>query len=42
MTEENQKRRDRLEEVEQTAREALANIDGDPIRYGMALDKGTF
>lgn len=40
MTEENQKRRDHLAEVEQIAREALANIDGDPVRYGMALDRG--
>lgn len=39
MTEENQKRRDRLEELEQIARVALANIDGDPVRYGMALDR---
>lgn len=40
MTEENQKRRDHLAEVEQIAREALANIDDDPVRYGMALDRG--
>ena len=39
MTEENQKRRDHLEELELIAREALANIDGDPVRYGMALDR---
>ena len=40
MTEENQKRRDHLAEAEQIAREALANIDGDPVRCGMALDRG--
>lgn len=38
MTEEIQKRRGRLATVEHLAHEALANVEDDSVRYGMALD----
>jgi hypothetical protein len=40
MTEEDQKLRDRLAEVEQISRGGLTNINGDPKQYGTELVSG--